>query len=85
MDNQGNRLGLSLYLQVISNARKIPILLRSLFFRIRNLALSCIRWVCGWPAPLRRVLVWIWNQLIDIFCFLFPIAIFLLIYILFWW
>lgn len=32
MDNQGNRLGLSLYLQVISNARKIPILLRSIYF-----------------------------------------------------
>ena len=38
MDNQGNRLGLSLYFQVISNARKIPILLRSMCFGYFNSA-----------------------------------------------
>lgn len=85
MDNQGCSLGISLYFQVRSNARKIPILLRSLFFRIRKFGLSCIRWLRAGAALLDRIPSWIRYGIGDLLIFICTVALFLGIYILVWW
>lgn len=85
MDNQGERLGLSFHLQMTSNDRKTAILLRSLFFRIRNLAFSCIRWLRAGAALLARLPSWIRYGIGDFLIFCFGFALFLGLYILLWW